>query len=746
MRFVRLLALCVAVFLPATILCRAEELTRFVDPRIGSGDHGHVFIGANVPFGLVQLGPSNISQGWDWCSGYHESDRTIMGFAHLHLNGTGCEDLGDILLLPLTGEVTLARGTHDDPQSGTYSRFDRATEQVRPGFYSVRLERYGVDAALTATARVGLHRYTFPKGSDARVLIDLEHAVGGESFKEGFLVRESDTVVSGYRFSKGWANNQKIFFTITFSRPMKGWLLSEGAEAKPGDELKGAKVYGQALFDAADGEAVMAKVALSPVSIDNAKKNMQAELPGWDFDATVRKADEAWERELSRIRIETPDHKIKRIFYTALYHTMIAPSVFCDVNGDYRGADGQMHANPGYTTYTTFSLWDTYRAAHPLMTIIHPERVPDMINTMLAIHREQGKLPVWHLMGCETNCMVGNGGICVVADAVMKDFEGFDHVEALAAMKASAMLDERGLKWLKQYGYIPYDKEGEGLSKCMEYALADWSIAQAAQKLDRHNDAAYFLERSGSWRHYFDPETGFVRGKSSDGKFRERFNPFESVHRDNDYTEGNAWQYTWLVPHDIPGLVKAFGGREAFIAKLDELFTAEGDLGAQASPDISGMIGQYAHGNEPSHHILYIYPYVGQPWKTAQRVRQVLDTLYSDEPAGLCGNEDVGQMSAWYIFSALGFYQVEPAGGKYVLGSPVIDRAVINTGRGRTFEVVVHNNSPKNIYIQRVTLNGREHPLPWLDFKDISRGGRLEITMGGKPSPTWGIIPESDTL
>lgn len=715
------------------------KLTQYVDPYIGTGDHGHVFLGANVPFGLVQLGPMNISQGWDWCSGYHISDMTIMGFTHMHLSGTGCEDLGDISLMPVIGDVTLARGVKDDPQSGMYSLFNRKTEKVRPGYYAVHLDRYGIDVELTATKRVGFHKYTFPKSQESKIIIDLEHAVGGESKKEGYLVRESDTVVSGYRYSKGWANNQKIFFTIVFSKPMKQWIVSEASSVKEGDTITSPKSYGHALFDTGEKETVYVKVALSPVSIENAKANMKAELPGWDFAQTIKLADGAWNRELNKIVIETPDEKVKRIFYTALYHTMIAPSEFCDVNGEYRGSDGNMHPDPGFVNYTTFSLWDTYRAAHPLMTIIHPEKMGDIINSMLTIYKEQGKLPVWHLMGCETNCMVGNGGISVVADAMLKGYKGFDHELAFEAMKNSAMLDERGLKYLKQYGYIPYDKEGEGLSKCMEYAIADWSIAQVAGKMGKKEDHKYFLNRSKAYKHYFDPSVGFMRGLSSEGKFRENFNPFESVHRDNDYTEGNAWQYTWLVPHDIEGLVNLFGSREKFIAKLDNLFTVQGELGKHASPDISGLIGQYAHGNEPSHHILYMYPYVGQPWKTADKVREVLTTLYMDQPAGLCGNEDVGQMSAWYILSALGFYQVEPAGGKYIFGSPIIDKAVIKVGDGKTFTITVKDNSPGNKYIQQVTLNGKEYPQYYLDFMDIEAGGTLEIRMGSQPSATWGI-------
>ena len=716
------------------------DLTQYVDPYIGTGDHGHVFLGANVPFGLVQLGPTNITGGWDWCSGYHISDSTIWGFTHMHLSGTGIGDLLDIAFMPVVGDVKLGKGEISDPNSGMYSLFDRKTETAKAGYYAVHLDRYNVDVELTATKRVGFHKYVFPQSDNAQIVIDLKSALNWDAPVDTYLVYENDSTVSGYRFSKGWANDQRVFFTASFSKPMKKFLLSEGDEVKEGTELKAVGVFGQALFDTKDKEEIFVKVALSPVSIENAKLNMQTELPGWNFEQTIANADKAWNEELNKVVITTDDNAVKRNFYTALYHTMIAPSEFCDVNNDYRGSDAQMHKQGAFKNYTTFSLWDTYRAAHPLMSIIHPEKMSDIVNTMLTIYQQQGKLPVWHLMGCETDCMVGNPGISVVADAILKGYTGFDKELAFEAMKKSAMLDERGLKYMKEYGYIPYDKgESEGLSKAMEYAIADWSIAQVAQSMGKTEDYEYFLKRSKAYTHYFDKSTGFMRGLSSDGKFRTPFNPFESVHRDNDYTEGNAWQYTWLVPHDVKGLVDLFGSKEAFVQKLDSLFVVEGSLGKHASPDISGLIGQYAHGNEPSHHVLYLYPYVGQPWKTADKVRQVMKELYFDKPAGLSGNEDVGQMSAWYVLSALGFYQVEPAGGKYVFGSPIVDEAIIKVKDGKEFKIVAKNNSPVNKYIQSVTLNNKDYNEFYIDFKDIEAGGILEFEMGDKPSQTWGV-------
>lgn len=734
----------------ATVFCACNDkegcpgidnLTLYVDPYIGTGDHGHVFVGANVPFGMVQLGPTNITEGWDWTSGYHISDSTIWGFTHTHLSGTGIGDLLDIALMPVIGDVKAGKGVIEDPLSGMYSLFNRDREITKPGYYAVHLDRYGIGVELTATNRVGFHKYTFPKSSQAKVIIDLKSHLNWDKPTDTYLVWENDSTISGYRFSQGWANDQRVYFTASFSKPMKGFLLSENEEADSfveGKELKAPGVYGQVLFDTKADEEICVKVALSPVSIENAKLNKTTELSGWNFRQAVVRADEAWNKELNKIRIETNDDKVKRIFYTALYHTMIAPSEFCDVNGDYYGADHRMHGDGGFINYTTFSLWDTYRAAHPLMSIIHPEKMSDIINTMLTIYKQQGKLPVWHLMGCETDCMVGNPGISVLADAILKGYEGFDRELAFEAMKNSAMLDERGLKYLKEYGYIPYDKEPEGLSKCMEYAVADWALAQVAAQMNKIEDYAYFLNRSKAYAHYFDKETGFMRGLSSDGKFRPGLNPFESVHRDNDYTEGNAWQYTWLVPHDIQGLMDLFGSKEAFTTKLDSLFTAEGSLGDEASPDISGLIGQYAHGNEPSHHVLYIYPYVGQPWKAADLIRKVLSELYTDKPAGLSGNEDVGQMSSWYILSSMGFYQVEPAGGKYIFGSPIVDEAVIRVKDGKTFKMIAKNNSAENKYIQQVTLNGKPYDKYYINFKDIQAGGVLEFTMGGTPSPVWG--------
>ncbi len=707
------------------------SLTRYVDPLIGTGGHGHVFLGANVPFGAVQLGPTQYSQGWDWCSGYHYSDSLIIGFAHTHLSGTGSADLGDISLMPAVGPVSLRRGEIDDDKSGLFSHFSHQNEEVRAGYYQVHLDRFDVDVELTSTRRVGFHKYTFPRSDDAKVIIDLEHGLQ-DIPGEVYLIQENDTCISGYRTSHGWANHHRVYFTAVFSKPINTFQVFEGVDDHNGKKMHTPNAYGVAGFSTRPGESVLVKVAISPVSIENARLNMRVELPGWDFDQTVREADAQWNRALSNIRITSADEHLLRTFYTAFYHTMVAPSVFCDVNGDYFGTDRQIHRHSGFVNYTTFSLWDTYRAAHPLMTLVHPEVVPDVAQTMLNIFHQQGKLPVWHMMANETNAMVGNPGVAVLADMVLKEFP-VDNQQAYEAMKTSAMLDERGLNWMKEYGYIPFDKAYRSVAKALEYGLADWSVAQVAKKLGKEADYHYFLNRSRAYQHYFDPETRLLRPLDSNRQFKTPFDPLSIA----DYTEGNAWQYTWLVPHDVNGLISLFWSEEDFTAKLDSLFLV--DEHVEGAPDVTGLIGQYAHGNEPSHHILYLYPFVGQPWKTAEKVREVMTTLYSDQPAGLSGNEDVGQMSAWYVLSALGFYQVAPAGGDWVFGSPMVDEAVIKLGGGKTLTVVARNNSSQNKYIQNIWLNGQPLRQSYLGFKTLAAGGTLEFEMGPVPSKTFGV-------
>jgi predicted alpha-1,2-mannosidase len=715
------------------------ELTKYVDPYIGSSFHGHVFVGANVPFGAVQLGPVNRSEGWDWCSGYHYSDSTIIGFSHTHLSGTGIGDLGDILLMPAVGTVRPRKGNVPNYNTGYYSLFSHQNETVRPGYYSVLLDRYKIKAELTTTERVGFHQYTFPASDSAQIIIDLREGIGWDLATQTFLQKINDTTIAGYRYSKGWAQDQRIFFTAVFSKPFKNFLLYKDSVLHQGTRLEDRFVKGLAFFDTKENERIQVKVGISPVSIENAAQNIRAELPHWNFLRVVAAADASWNKELNKVQIATADEARKRTFYTALYHTLIAPSIFNDSNGDYLGTDKKVHKNAPFTNLTTFSLWDTYRAANPLFTITQTERVNDMVNSMLAIYQQQGKLPVWHLVGNETNTMPGYSSVQVVADAYLKGFRGFDTVLAFEAVKATAMRDERGLKWVKKLGYIPADSMVESVAMGLEYSIADWSIAQMAKKMGKKKDYAYFSKRGRNYKNYFDETTGFVRGRLSKDRWRTPFSPFISRHMKDDFSEGNAWQYTWLVPQDVEGLIAQLGGEKKFIKKLDSLFTIKGDMGKEASSDITGLIGQYAHGNEPSHHITYLYAYAGQPWKTADKVRYILDSLYSDKPDGLSGNEDVGQMSAWYIFSALGFYPVNPANGLYVFGSPVIDSAALHIGQGKTFAIQVKNNRPENKYIQKITMNGKPYSKSYLLHKDIMNGGNLVIEMSDMPSSTWGV-------
>lgn len=730
--FVPVLSLCLASCGSSQKGQEMEDLTQFVDPRIGTGGHGHVFYGANVPYGFIQLGPTSIPQSWDWVSGYHVSDSTVIGFPHTHLSGTGIGDLHDINVMPVVGEVTYSRGDASSYETGLWSYSDRSKEVVTPGYYRTHLSRYNVDVELTATKRVGFHKYTFLGNENPAIVFDMVNGGCWDKTTEAVIRVVNDSTVSGYRYSKGWADDQRVFFRAEFSRKFDNVEFIVNDSVKEGNMAKGAQLFARVNFAAGNQEPVYMKVALSPTSEEGAQLNMQAELSGWDFEKTIADAKAAWNKELNKVKVYTTDEASKKIFYTSLYHTLFAPSEFCDVNGDYYGADKQMHKGEGFVNYTTFSLWDTYRAAQPLMTILHPEKMSDIINTMLHIHQQQGKLPVWHLMGCETNCMVGNPGVPVVADAILKDIKGFDTELAFKALKESSMLPERGMEHRIEYGFIPADKMTEAIAYDMEYAIADWAVAQAAQKLGKQEDYEYFLKRSKSYKNYFDASTGFMRGKMLDGSWRTPFSPYASSHRDDDYCEGNAWQYTWLVPHDVEGLVECFGSKEAFVNKLDSLFLANGDMGEASSPDISGLIGQYAHGNEPSHHTVYLYTLVGQPWKTADRIKEILHTMYTDQPDGLSGNEDVGQMSAWYILSSFGFYQVEPAGGKFVFGYPNFDKVEIAVPAGK-FVIERENKGQQNNYIQGIVLNGTEYKKPWIEYADIMKGGELKFLMGDEP-------------
>ena len=698
----------VVCFSATAVAATVQNLTQYVNQYVGTGGHGHTFMGANVPFGLVQLGPTEPTRGWDWCSGYYYDDDELIGFGHMHLSGTGIGCLGDVAFLPVK----------DFKQTST--RFKHEAEKVHPGYYSLQLTDPNVLVELTATERCGFHRYTFKDGAKAQLALDLSQCIGWDKLNDCLLTQESTTRLTGFRRSNGWAADRRIYFSIDFSQPVTVHRL---------DSME------RVVVSVADNtKPLLVKVALSPVSIDKAKLNMQAEMAGWDFDATVKAADDAWNRELARIQIQTNDQTKKRVFYTAMYHLMTSCSKFNDVDREYRGADGKVH-KADFTNYTTLSLWDTYRAAHPLMTVAFPEMQRDFAQTFLNIYKQQGRLPVWHLMGSETDCMVGNPGAIVLADLTMKGFVE-DKELALEALKATQMKDIRSLGLLKEHGYIPWnlEPENETVAKALEYCAADDGVAKVAKLLGKVDDYEYFFNRSRSYKKYYDPETRFMRAVGTDGKFRLPFNPFFAEHRTNDYTEGNAWQYTFLVPHDVKGLIQLFGSDKAFMSKLDSLFFVEGWAGDNASPDMSGMTGQYAHGNEPSHHVIYMYNYAGRPDKAAPLLRKMLNEMYLDQPDGLSGNEDVGQMSAWYILSSVGLYQVDPVGGRFVIGSPLFDKATVNVGAGKTFTVVAKNNSDRNIYVQSARLNGKALKNSYIEFNDIHHGGTLELVMGPKPS------------
>lgn len=728
-----------ALVTPFAFARSADDFTSRVDPYIGSGGHGHVFVGASVPFGAVQVGPANFHQGWDWCSGYHYSDDVVAGFSHLHLGGTGIADLGDILLMPYTGKLFTRPGSRKDPDAGYASRYTHDREHVHPGFYSVDLLDHDVHVELTATERVGLHRYRYPADKRAHLAIDLHFENGGGRVVESRIRRVDEATVVGSRRSKGWAKDQRVFFALKSSRPFAEFRIFRDDREVGGESAEGRGLRAVGTYAGSPGE-VLVRVGISPVSEENALKNLEQEAGTADFDAVAAAAKAAWNDQLGHIQIKADD-RTKRIFSTALYHTMIAPALFNDHNGDYRGADMNVHRSATFDNYTIFSLWDTYRAAHPLFTLTQPERVGHFIQTMLAIRDQQGKLPVWHLMGNETDTMVGYHAVPVVVDAYFKGLLAADPERAYEAIKNSAMRDDRGLDSVKKIGYIPAEREGESVAKAMEYAIDDWCIAQMARALGKQEDFEYFSRRARAYREYFDPNTRFMRGKMADGSWREPFDPVASSHRRDDYCEGNGWQYLWLVPQDPEGLIALLGGDEPFGEKLDELFTVESAKSEGASADISGLIGQYAHGNEPGHHTTYLYAFVGQQWKTARLVRKILTTLYSDQPDGLSGNEDCGQMSAWYVFSAMGIYPVNPAAGVYVFGSPIVDEATIALPGDKSFTIVARNNSPDNIYIQSAELNGKPYGKSFITHPDIVAGGELTFVMGPEPNKAFGSAP-----
>jgi len=708
-------------------------------PIVGTGGHGHTYPGATVPFGFVQLSPDTRTEGWDACSGYHYSDSSILGFSHTHLSGTGCGDLGDLLLMPVVGSVestTLEAKQFSSP-------FSHEKELAQPGYYRVTLDRYGVTAELTATAHAAMHRYTFPTSKESHLVIDLAHGLNSKPL-ECSLNIESKTLVSGYRRSGGWANNKTVYFVIESSLPFAGSGLEADGKPLPASqsEAKGKTAGGRLDFTTSASKPVILRVGLSATSLEGARRNLQTELADHDFDAVRQAARTAWNDSLGHIRIESPDANLRQTFYSALYHTMTAPTLYNDADGAYLGADHKVHTSPGFQYYCTFSLWDTFRAEHPLMTLVQPERVNDFIRSMLAFYEqsEAHALPMWPLDSCETWCMIGYHSAPVIADAYAKGFRGYDAALAYEAMRKTAMDGRNRQDLYQKFGYVPAEtgNRTEATSRTLEFAYDDWCIAQMAKALGKSEDAALFAKRAQNYTNVFDPKTGFFRGKQANGTWRDPFDP-KAVSFD-DYTEANAWQYTFGVPHNVPDLIRLYGGNEAFIRKLDQLFNEDSDI-RNYLIDVSGLIGQYAHGNEPCHHIAYLYAPAGAQYKTAARVRQIMLTQYSNSPEGVCGNDDCGQISAWYVFSALGFYPLNPASGVYVIGSPLVEKATLqldpNYYKGGTFTVVAHNVSRQNGYVKSAKLNGQKLERPWISHEEIARGGTLELEMDILPQKAW---------
>ncbi|MEY1638706.1 GH92 family glycosyl hydrolase [Tenuifilum osseticum] len=724
------------VLLQAVSLWAQKDPADYVNPFIGTDFHGHTYPGATVPFGMVQLSPDTRLSGWDGCSGYHYTDRVIYGFSHTHLSGTGASDYGDILFAPVVGKSPIF-------ESKKYSSpFNKNNEQAKAGYYSVFLDKYKVKAELTTTARVGFHKYTYAKPNEPAMVIDLSHR---DKVLEAWFKVVGKNELRGYRHSSQWAKDQKIYFVARFSEPFAlgpkftddsgemNTLVNDDGTV----EVHGTKLKAWVLFPKLKNKVLLVKVGISFVSEEGALKNLEAEVPGWDFDGVVEAARKWWNDELSKIQVEGGTPEELTTFYTAMYHAMVVPNIFSDVDGLYRTMDGNVRYANGFTPYTVFSIWDTYRAWHPLMTIIDTKRTSDYINTFLSHYRYGGRLPVWELAANETDCMIGYHSVSVIADAWIKGIRGFDAEYAFQAMKHSANLNHFGLLYYKRYGFIPGDMEHESVSKTLEYAYDDWCIAQMAKGLGKHDDYSTFIKRAQSYKNLYDPDTRLMRPRLNGG-FKHNFNPAEV---DQHFTEANSWQYSFYVPHDVTGLISLHGGMEKFEAKLDDLFSAPSQLAGRNQVDITGLIGQYAHGNEPSHHMAYLYNYVGKPWKTQQLVKRIMVEMYSHKPDGICGNEDCGQMSAWYIMSAMGFYPLCPGSTQNAIGSPLFPKIAINIENGKKFTVIAENLSNQNIYIQSATLNGKPITRSWIDHTEIMAGGELVLTMDSIPSDTWGTQP-----
>ncbi len=696
---------------------KTEQLSQWVNPFIGTGGHGHTYPGATVPFGMVQLSPDTRLDGWDGCSGYHYTDSVIFGFSHTHLSGTGVSDYGDVLLMPIQGEINFDNGSTTSIADGYASNFQKKHEKAEAGYYQVKLDQYDIDARLTTTKRVGIHEYTFNSRGESHLILDLEHR--DRLLEDSIAVLNSKEIV-GKRISKAWATEQHLYFVIQFSKEFVGTKR----------DSSGHKIAIN--FDMQAQEKLMIKVGISAVSIEGARKNLEEEAKHWDFESYLKDAKTQWEKALTKITIEEKDANKKTIFYTALYHSMLAPNTFSDVDGRYRGMDQKVH-QADHTVYTVFSLWDTFRATHPLFTIIEQDKTNEFINTFLTQYQDGGELPIWELAANYTGCMIGYHAIPVIADAYLKGIQEYDHSIAMKAMLHSAELDKLGLEAYKRKGYIAVGDESESVSKTLEYAYDDWCIAKMANKLGDQENFRKYISRGQNFKNIFNPEVGFMQSKMNGGWT----NGFDPAEVNFNFTEANSWQYSMFAPQDISGMIDLYGGSDKFEKKLDLLFTTKMELSGRHQVDITGLIGQYAHGNEPSHHMAYLYNYIGKAYKTQARVKQILNEQYSNAPDGLSGNEDCGQMSSWYVLSSMGFYSVTPALDYYAIGTPHFEKVSLQLESGQSFSIEAKGLSEQNIYIQSATLNGVDYDQSYLFHEDIMKGGKLVFVMGDQPNKSW---------
>lgn len=731
-----------------------KDYAASVNPFVGTGGHGHTFPGAVVPNGMIQPSPDTRIDGWDASSGYYYEDSLMNGFSHTHLSGTGCADYGDFLLMPTVGEQVCNPQDFSKQNLPFASNFSHASEVAEPGYYSVFLDRYGVRAEMTATKRAALHRFTFPETEKAGFILDLDYSIQHQTNLDMQVEVVSDTEIRGHKLSQYWAFDQQLSFYAKFSKPFTYEVLRDTLIDQNGKKQPRCKVLLQ--FATQKDEQVMVKMAVSAVDMEGAQKNLEAEIPGWDFEGIRKSARQAWNNYLSKIDVTTAEQDDKTIFYTAMYHTAISPNLFTDVDGRYWGMDLKTHqGDVNQPVYTTFSLWDTFRALHPLLSIIDPAKNNDYIRSLLLKAQEGGVLPKWELAGNYTATMIGYHAASLMADAYTKGYADFDLNEAYKACIRAAEYDTTGIKcpelvlpvlmpmaryYKNTLGYIPCDRENESVAKALEYAYDDYCISILAEAVGDYKNQEKYAKFAQAYELYFDPSTRFMRGLDSKGKWRTPFNPRASNHRNDDYCEGTAWQWTWFVPHDVEGLVGLMGGEDAFVGKLDSLFTASSQMeGEVVSADITGLIGQYAQGNEPSHHVIHMYNYVNRPWQTQELLDRVFKEQYRNDPDGLSGNEDCGQMSAWYILNSMGFYQVCPGKPVYSIGRPIFDKVVINLPENKTFTITALNNSKENKYIQAVKLNGKDLVTPFFEHKDMINGGTLEFVMTNQPTQ-WGVM------